>query len=210
MRKRLSRRTILYWIEVMTLSILVVLLLAVVLGGLLQSYRHASDSEVNFWDGVFGLFAGIITILVSASVRAYFRKRESQRMRQSEKEEARNRNQISPYCRALRKLSKLLEDGSGAAEADPERRQRRYEAWAWEWKKVWDTEVKHLIAKLYLIEDKNCRNALDKAFGAVYSYVEGKSQLGYVRFMLGVVSQNCEACRDLVLQVDEDAKEVEL
>jgi hypothetical protein len=193
MRKRLFRAF--YWVGIVALAILVALMLFTVIGGFFHAYQKLPDGLVNFWDGLFGIFATIIAIVLTASINSYIKNRENR----NQKNEDSLLEQQKLYCKALQDLMNLVYRAESINNMVLEHKQQEREAWVLEWRELWN-DIHPIIANLHQIQDDKCREYLDRAFGAIYKYViDSIGGLDDVQSAFDLAVKNCKGCREVVI-----------
>ncbi len=197
MHKRIPQ--LLYWIGVISLAVFVALILITVIGGFFQAYRGLPDGLISFWDGLFGIFATIIAIMLTTSVNSYFKNRE--------KRKERNENLIlqqqKSHCDALQNLMNLVYCAENIDNMILEYKQRERETWFLEWRELWK-DIQPLISNLHLIQDEKCRDGLDSAFGMIHKYVNDSfGSLEDVQSAFDFVVKNCEGFKEIIIDERE-------
>jgi len=190
MQRRLFK--IAYWLGVLSLLFLVATIIFVVIRGFFTAFQPLPEGPINFWNGLFGFFASIMAVFLTASVGSYFKNREERNKLKREDK----RKQIRPYCIALQKLMDLILTINNIESVSMEERQQKRESWALEWNKTW-REIRPLINDLNYLSDKECREHLNKAFGVIHKYGNDSTaslQDVEIAFMLAI--KKCEGCQE--------------
>lgn len=197
MQRRLFK--IIYWLGVLSILFLVTTIIVVVIRGFFTAFQPLPEGPINFWNGLFGLFASIMAVLLAASVGSYFKNREERNKLKREDK----RKQIRPYCVALQKLMDLILAISTIESVSMEQRQQKREKWALEWNNIW-REIRPLINDLSFVSDKDCQEHLNRAFGVIHKYGnESTGSLHDVETVFMLAIKKCEGCKEIFADVTD-------
>lgn len=192
MRQRLSN--IAYWLGILSLSFLVVMVFVAIIGGFFEAYQPLPEGQINFWNGFFGLFVSIVTVILTASIGKYIKNQETRTRNMLDKQ----RHLMEPYCTALRRLIALVHRAEEIDAMTAEEKQQEREKWVLEWNKTWK-EIRPLVYNLKYIPDKQCREQIDKTFGIIYKHVtESIGSMQDIDSNFRLVMEQCDGCQEII------------